>query len=551
MPESGKPRRTTAVAGSKPARSLRRRAEGRLRSTLPAEGPAPAGELGKVIQELRIHQLELEIQNEELRRAQTELSLSRDRYNDLYEFAPSGHLTLDQEGVIREANLTAVTMLGTARGKLIGSRFSRHLRPESQDAFFFHRQKVLASSAKETVEVELRGASGQPQVIELQSFRRGDAPGGLTEWRMALLDVSARKQAELRLATLNAELERRVAERTVQVQARTTQLTGIIGSAMDAIISIDRAGKILIFNAAAESMFRCSAREAIGSQIDRFIPQRFWVAHQGHIKRFGQTGETSRSVGRLGSISGLRSDGEEFPIEASISHVEVGGDPIYTVILRDITERQRLEREVLEISAREQQRIGQDLHDDLCQWLAGTELVCSAVAKDLATENPVMAARVARITESLGQALNRAHRLAHGLAPSAIISEGLVGGLRALAASTEELFQIRCTYEGPEDVPVRDEVAALHLYRIGQEAVSNAVRHGGATEVLIVLRSDATGTSMLVRDNGRGISPPKSPRNGLGIRGMRYRAGIIGASLDIRPNVTGGTDVVCTFPKKL
>ena len=119
------------------------------------------------------------------------------------------------------------------------------------------------------------------------------------------------------------------------------RFAGIIGSAMDAIISVDETQHVTMFNAAAEKMFRCSAGDVIGQPLERLIPARFRQAHQQHVGQFGRTGTTARAMGHLSPLSGLRADGEEFPIEASISQIAVEGHKTYTVILRDVTERQR------------------------------------------------------------------------------------------------------------------------------------------------------------------------------------------------------------------
>lgn len=132
------------------------------------------------------------------------------------------------------------------------------------------------------------------------------------------------------------------------LEVSRARLAGIVESAMDAIISVDAGQRIVLFNAAAERMFGCPAAAAIGSPIDRFIPGRFREAHARHIVDFARTGATSRAMGRLGSLRGLRSDGEEFPIEASISQIGIAGGKLFTVILRDITERLRAERALLE-----------------------------------------------------------------------------------------------------------------------------------------------------------------------------------------------------------
>jgi PAS domain S-box-containing protein len=120
-------------------------------------------------------------------------------------------------------------------------------------------------------------------------------------------------------------------------------LASIIGSAMDAIIAIDDAQRIVLFNAAAQKMFGCLADEAMRSSIERFIPQRFRAEHSTHIRRFGESGVTNRAMGTLGTLWGLRATGEQFPIEAAISKVESGGNKFFSVVIRDITERKRAE----------------------------------------------------------------------------------------------------------------------------------------------------------------------------------------------------------------
>jgi PAS domain S-box-containing protein len=122
--------------------------------------------------------------------------------------------------------------------------------------------------------------------------------------------------------------------------ASAARLAGIVESAMDAIITVDADQRIVLFNRAAEQMFRCPAAEAMGQTLDRFIPESFRAGHRRHVRSFGETGGTR-------AVAGLRSDGEEFPVEASISQVEAGGQKLYTVIMRDITERRRMESQIL------------------------------------------------------------------------------------------------------------------------------------------------------------------------------------------------------------
>jgi PAS domain S-box-containing protein len=166
-------------------------------------------------------------------------------------------------------------------------------------------------------------------------------------------DISKRRTAEGALLELNNQLEARVRDRTAELalsnqstRISEERLAGIVNSAMDAIISVDSEQKIVLFNAAAERVFRCAASDVIGQPIDIFIPKQFREEHRRDVQRFGGTGVTSRSMRSLGTLMGLRADGEEFPIEASISQIEAAGQPLFTVILRDVTERRRAEEEL-------------------------------------------------------------------------------------------------------------------------------------------------------------------------------------------------------------
>ena len=346
-----------------------------------------------------------------------------------------------------------------------------------------------------------------------------------------LVDITDRKQAE---AALRESQQR---------------LAGIVGSAMDAIVSTDSDRRILLFNAAAERMFRCSADEALGTPFDRFIPMRFRAAHEGRHRQFSETGETSRVMGNLGPVSGLRADGEEFPVEASISQIEVGGGQIFTVILRDVTERKRLEQEVLEISEIERQRIGQDLHDDLGQQLAGLWFFSATIEKNLRAECSAQADSAARIAAQLDKALALTRSLARGLQPVAAEPGGLMAALRELAERSAEMFKLRCRLECRRPVAVHDPAAATHLYRIAQEAVTNAARHGHAKRISILLASSEKNLMLTVNDDGSGVQKPAHTHTGMGIRTMKYRAEALGGSLIFSNRPQGGTSVVCIIPK--
>lgn len=312
--------------GSTKLTPLRRQAEERLRTTRRDIATMPGKDVQQLVHELQVHQIELEMQNEELRRAQVELEVARDRYVDLYDFSPAGHITLDAHGKIVEANLRAGTLLGVNRKELIRQSLAHFIAAEDEGTFHRHCQEILKTGTRQTCEVHLRGGTGVSRWVHFESLAIHDEPGRITHWRTSILDISDRKRAEQEL------------------EAQRAQLEGIIGSAMDAIITVDEGERIVLFNRAAESMFLCQAADAIGHSLDRFIPERFREAHHGHMGVFARTAVTPRSMQRLGTLIGLRANGEEFPFEASISHVWVENQNLFTVILRDITERKVAEK---------------------------------------------------------------------------------------------------------------------------------------------------------------------------------------------------------------
>jgi PAS domain S-box-containing protein len=227
---------------------------------------------------------------------------------------------------------------------------------------------------------------------------------------------------------------------------------------------------------------------------------------------------------------------------------KTGRNTHWLIIFRDITERRRLEKEVLEISDQERRRIGQDLHDGLCQHLAGIELMSQVLEQKLATRSKADAARAGDIARHVREAISQTRSLARGLSPVTLESEGLSSALRELATNTEKMFGISCQVEPTAAVPDSAAATGMHLYRIAQEAVSNAIKHGKATIVRIGLYPKAGRLVLNVADNGLGFSGVPAGHTGMGLRIMHYRAGMIGGRLSIEPNPAGGTVVCCSVP---
>ncbi|MBL9133250.1 MAG: sensor histidine kinase [Verrucomicrobiaceae bacterium] len=220
--------------------------------------------------------------------------------------------------------------------------------------------------------------------------------------------------------------------------------------------------------------------------------------------------------------------------------------------IRMLEERRQLEQDIVRVSEHEQQRIGQDLHDGLCQQLAAIGLAVRALADDLQVQKLAAAGDASLIGDSIQQAVLEARSMARGIFPVHVDRTGLSPALQDLAATTSRLTGVTITVRELADVQIDHPDTAMHLYRIAQEAVANAVRHGGAQNITINLLISGSSLELRVNDDGRGMPPhsttTRTTQGGMGLRTMRYRAEMLGARLDILPRNGGGTCVSCRLP---
>jgi two-component system, LuxR family, sensor kinase FixL len=326
------------------------------------------------------------------------------------------------------------------------------------------------------------------------------------------------------------------------------RLRAILQTAVEGIITIDERGVVETINPAAEKIFGWSAEEIVGQNVNRLMPPPYSREHDSYLEKYLHTGQ-AKIIGAGREVRGLRKDGTVFPMDLSVSEVRLSDRRLFAGFVRDITDRRRLEREILEISDRERQRIGQDLHDGLCQNLTGIELMSEVLEQKLTRKNRVEAARAGEIASHVREAIRHARLMARGLAPVTLESEGLMSGLKELAEKTGKLFGIHCRFVCEETILVPDLSVSTHLFRIAQEAVSNAVKHGEADEVFIRLEVGHENALLVVTDDGVGFPEPSAVSDGMGLHIMKYRAGVIGGSLSVLPRAAGGSEVVCAFPR--
>jgi two-component system, LuxR family, sensor kinase FixL len=845
----------------------------------------PAHDVQKLVHELQVHQIELEMQNDELRRTQLELEAARKRLSLPYDAAPVGFLTLDEKGVIHETNLATARLLNVPRIKLAGEKLAHYIAHGSQDVFFRHRRQVFSSGATQACELEMQPPGGQPFAARLETVvehtgpehsnqclmiltditerkraeellrtSAADARARRTEletlmdaipaavliaqdaacqqmtgnraamellrmppgrnpsvsapqderpdyeiWSQgrrlapeelpiqraaatgravsgvesevvfpdggkihlfgsalplfdesgavrgcvgAFLDITERKQAEKALSQARDELERRVQERTAELTATNATLRAEIAErkqAEERIVQLNRMQGILA--GVDRTIVRIPDRQKLLDEVCRVAVEKggfklAWVgmvSPDGSVQPVAQAGVTGylegirvvtrdvppgrgpvgtairenrtvviEDIGRnsvmtpwrelarqfnlnyvaafpirisgkvtgsfqvyapqagffdeneldlltqvsdeisyaLTAISDLaaRKEAEEalrrsehnlsiffnqapvglvwlsaggtilranlaqldllgysaeeylgqsflkfsgepsqglellrrlaaketvrnFPMtrrrkDGTIRHVLVDANSFWnenqfqysSIFLRDISDRIELERGILQVSEREHRHIAQDLHDGLGQLLAGTAYLAGTLQKKLATQSLPEARQLGRILEVINEAIAQTRNLARGLHPVEPEPNGLMVALQALAARTKKLFQVRCRFNCCHPILIKDTLAATHLFRIAQEAITNAIKHGKPGRIEISLTETTGRINLAIRDNGTGMPVRQRKKSGMGLRIMRYRAGMIGGSLTFQEEAGGGTAIVCTMP---
>jgi PAS domain S-box-containing protein len=398
-------------------------------------------------------------------------------------------------------------------------------------------QRQLLRSVKNRIEI---GSGGKfpdiPFILEMKDYRKMSKVE-LLAWIEKLKSkhaTRARSQRERAASALRDSEER---------------LRAILETAVEGIITIDERGIVESFNLAAERIFGFKAAEVIGKNISMLMPSPHHEQHDSYLANYRHSGH-AKIIGIGREVSGRRKDGTIFPMDLSVSEVRLAKRRLFTGFIRDITERKRLEKEILEISEREKRRIGHDLHDGLCQHLAGVEMMSQVLEQKLEPRFEDGARRAGDIARNVREAISQTRSLARGLSPVTLESEGLMSALQELAETTGKIFGVACRLDCDPPVSVADHAVATHLFRLAQEAVANAIKHGRAKKISIRLTGDRGRVILKVDDDGAGFPAEIFKSKGMGLRIMQSRVGMMDGTLAIERNPDGGASVICSVPNR-
>jgi PAS domain S-box-containing protein len=414
------------------------------------------------------------------------------------------------------------------RGQVI-----QKIKEEAATGLFFHAEYRLR-----------RGLDGAYRWHLAQALPLKNREGQVLAWFGCSTDIHDQKQAEAQLHRSRHELERLVVERTAALQeseARFRQLAANIREVF--YLGNADATEILYVSPAFEEIW---GRTCASLYAD---PQSWTTAIHPEDRERVQQGLKPGGLGKNydleyrivrpdGTIRWIRDRG--FPVlDAKKKPYRIAG------ICEDITERRKLEQQILEIGEREQRRVGHDLHDGLGQELTGIGFMASSLRTKLAKTSRQHAREAARICQLLKDSLEHVRTMSRGLHPVKADPEALMSALAELAGSVARVNGCSCSFQCPQPVRIHDQQIAINLYRIAQEAVHNAIRHARPKRIWITL-TQRDGTLVLeVRDNGTGIRKRPKSRKGIGLEIMRYRAAACGATLSVEPAPRRGTMVRC------
>lgn len=505
----------------------------------------------------------------QLARSVEALHDSNERTEQIIASALDAVVTMDIEGLITSWNPQAEIIFGWKAGEILGQRMSEVIIPPAyREAHERGRRHLLKTGEAKVLDrrMELTALRSDGEEFPIELTVAKVLVAGVTHFSAFIRDLTAQKQAEARLAEAlqeksriererleelrdySASLERRVAERTAEVERTRQQFQDLFEFGPDAMVMTDPGGEIQLINRQAEEMFGWMRTQLMGKQIKQLLPGDLQTAFADDHHHPLQTARTRPTETGESTLLGVHKDGTEFPVEIRLCPVQTKGGTLMAVAIRDVTERKQFEHELARISSHEQERLAHELHDHLGAYLGGIAFRFKALAETLQRRAIPEAATAQQLVLQINAGIDKVRNFARLIAPVELASGGLVAGLSQLAKELETVYGIVCQVATPRDLPSPTLEQNLQLYRIAQEATRNAVQHAKARHVTISLQLDTDHLIQTVVNDGQLWDPELAPVQGMGLRIMRHRAASLGGTLSIKANLARHTEVVCRIP---
>jgi PAS domain S-box-containing protein len=469
--------------------------------------------------------------NTKLEHARRMLYLSEDKYRQLVENVDCIILRVDKDGKITFFNEFAQKFFGYAENEILGKNIVGTIIPKKDSSGQNHRQLInnIIQQPKLYANYENENVCKNGRLVWVYWANKAiyDEQKNIAEILCIGHDITERKHIENELRLLAA----------------------VVHNSNDAITVQDLEGDIITWNFSAQRIYGYSKAEAMTMNIHKLIPSHKQDEMKLLIERVlsGENVELFETQ-RIAKNNVIL----DVSITATLLKDETGKPFAITTTERDITERRRLEKEILDITEKERELIGQEMHDGMGQVLTGIAVKCKGLALKLKSKGKSSEEikDALLISKLANKAIAQTRDIARMLYPVDIETGGLVSALKTLAANVENTMEVTCRFQCGKSVSVKNLIEAKQIYRIIQEAITNAVRHGKAKIISINLHLNTKGIILSIVNDGLDFPELSPNRKGVGLKIMKYRTNLIGGSLDIRKGNRGGTIVKCIFPKR-
>jgi len=431
-------------------------------------------------------------------------------------------VVVNADGTVADLHWEAAKALGGTRRKIIGKTAGDLFAPEIAEKRQAQCDKVIRTGRAVRHEDTRAG-----RWFDQSYYPVFDEKGSVDRVVVFARDITQRKRAELALRESEANFR------------------ALADNANESIFIASGDGKNLYANERACKMTGYTESELLKMTI-RDVAK---PSEAKRIEKYARNRVRGENAPRRYETVLVGKDGREILVRVSASMATWHGKRVTFGMIDDITEHRRMEREIVEVGSRERHRIGRDIHDSLGSQLTGVGFLAAALEGRMRDKWPAEAKQAARIGLLIGNAIARTKGIARGLVPVALEDESLGATLKSLCHRTRRVFGIECKCILDKGVVLSDNEVATHLYRIVEEALNNAVQHGRAKRIEVRLKMHDDRGRLTIRDNGKGLPAKLAPKSGMGLRIMRYRAGMIGGELDLGRNAAGGATVTCFFQK--